>query len=135
MVRACRPANPVVPSGTVDNRGAWNGVELDDLVLTSARLTLRPWRPDDAADVQAIMAEPAMHAFLSLPDPYTQADAEAFVSDLGVRGRRDGTGVPCALVERGSERLVGAAELHLPEARQLSGEIGYWVAAAAQGRG
>jgi RimJ/RimL family protein N-acetyltransferase len=135
MVRACRRANPVVPSGRVDNVGVWNGVELDDLVLTTARLTLRPWRPDDAADVQAIMAEPAMHAFLPLPDPYTQADAEVFVSDLGVRGRRDGTGVPCALVERDSERLVGAVELHLPEARQLSGEIGYWVAAVAQGRG
>jgi RimJ/RimL family protein N-acetyltransferase len=113
----------------------WNGIELDDVVLTSERLTLRPWSVEDAADVHAIMAEPAMHALLPLPDPYTRADAEAFVTDLGVRGRQDGTAVPCARVERDTGRLVGAAELQLPGARQLSGEIGYWVAVAAQGRG
>lgn len=115
--------------------GVWNGIELDDVALTSERLTLRPWRPDDAADVQAVMAEPAIHAFLPLPDPYTRADAEAFVTDLGVRGRREGTSVPCALVEKDTGRLVGAAELQLVGPRRLAGEIGYWVAVAAQGRG
>ncbi len=115
--------------------GEWNGNELDDVVLTSERLTLRPWCSNDAADVQNIMAEPAMHAFLPLPDPYTRADAETFVTDLGVRGRRDGTSLPCALVEKDTGKLVGAAELQLPGPRRLSGEIGYWVAAAAQGRG
>lgn len=115
--------------------GVWNGVELDELVLTSERLTLRPWCADDAADVQAIMAEPAMHTFLPLPNPYTRADAAAFVTDVGVRGRQDGTSVPCAVVERDTGRLVGAAELQLPGARRLCGEIGYWVAVAARGRG
>jgi RimJ/RimL family protein N-acetyltransferase len=115
--------------------GVWNGIQLDDMVLTSERLTLRPWLPDDAENVQAIMAEPAMHAFLLLPDPYTGADAEAFVTDLAVRGRRDGTSVACALVQSDTGQLVGAAELHLPGARHGSGEIGYWVAVAAQGRG
>jgi RimJ/RimL family protein N-acetyltransferase len=119
----------------VENVGVWNGIELDEVVLTSERLTLRPWSVGDAADVEAIMAEPAMHAFLPLPNPYTRADAEAFVTDPGVRGRREGTSVPCALVDRNSGRLVGAAELQLPDARRLSGEIGYWVALAAQGRG
>lgn len=115
--------------------GAWNGVELDDLVLTSERLTLRPWRPEDAAHVQSVMADPAMHAFLYLPDPYTGADAEAFVSDFGVRGRRDGTSLPAAIVDTATTSLVGAVELRLPGARDVAGEIGYWVAVAAQGRG
>lgn len=115
--------------------GVWNGIELDDVALTSERLTLRPWRPDDAADVQAIMAEPALHTFLPLPDPYTRRDAEAFVTDLGIRGRRDGTGMPCAVIERDTGMLVGAAELALRDPRRLSGEIGYWVAVPAQGRG
>ena len=115
--------------------GLWNGIQLDDVVLTSERLTLRPWHPDDADDVQTIMAEPAMHAFLPLPDPYTRADAEAFVTDLGVRGRQDGISLPSALVQTDTGRLIGAAELQLPGARRLSGEIGYWVAVAARGRG
>jgi RimJ/RimL family protein N-acetyltransferase len=126
------PLSAVWQGGPV---GVWNGIQLNDLVLKCERLTLRPWRPDDAEDVRTIMAEPAMHAFLPLPDPYTRTDAEAFVTDLGVRGRRDGTSVASALIQRDAGRLVGAAELRLPGARRLSGEIGYWVAVAVQGRG
>jgi RimJ/RimL family protein N-acetyltransferase len=115
--------------------GEWNGVELDELVLSSERLTLRPWRAADAADVEAVMAEPAMHRFLSLPDPYTRAEADEFVGELGVRGRRTGTSLPCAAVEAGTGRLVGAAELSLPGQRHVAGEVGYWISVAAQGNG
>jgi hypothetical protein len=84
--------------------GEWNGVELDELVLSSERLTLRPWRAADAADVEAVMAEPAMHRFLPLHDPYTRAEADEFVGELGVRGRRAATSLPCA---RGGNRTAG----------------------------
>lgn len=115
--------------------GQWNGIELDDLVLTGERLTLRPWRPGDAADVAAIMADRAMHEFLPLPNPYTRADADRFVTELGHSGRRSGTGIGSAVVETVTGRLVGAAELRLPGPRDVFGDIGYWVAAAAQGNG
>lgn len=115
--------------------GTWNGVELDDVLLTSERLTLRPWRPDDAADVEAIMADRAMHDLLPLPDPYTRADAEEFVSDVAPGGRSGGRSITAAVAETGSGRLVGAAALELPRAARLSGEIGYWVAGSARGRG
>jgi RimJ/RimL family protein N-acetyltransferase len=115
--------------------GEWNGLELDDLVLTGARLTLRPWRAGDAPDVEAIMADAAMHEFLPLPDPYTRADADQFVTELGPAGRRGGTGIGSAVVQTATGRLVGAAELRLPGPRDTFGEIGYWVAVAAQGNG
>lgn len=114
---------------------SWNGVELDDLVLTSERLTLRPWRREDAGAVEAIMGDPGMHSFLPLPDPYTYADAEEFVTDLGARGRRDGTGLACAVVETAAQRIVGAADLRLPPEREMSAEIGYWVSVPARGNG
>jgi RimJ/RimL family protein N-acetyltransferase len=113
--------------------GEWNGVELDDLELTTDRLTLRPWQRSDGAEVEAIMADPAMHTFLPLPDPYTRADAEQFVTDFGVRGRRDGASIPCAIDAGG--RLVGAVELRLPDPRDVAGEIGYWVGGSARGNG
>ncbi len=115
--------------------GQWNGIDLDNLVLIGDRLTLRPWRPGDASDVEAIMADPAMHEFLPLPEPYTRADADQFVTELGHAGRRSGTGIGNAVVETATGRLVGAAELRLPKPRETSGEIGYWVAVAAQGNG
>ena len=115
--------------------GTWNGVELDDLVIASERLTFRPWRRTDAGEVAAIMTAPAMHEFLPLPDPYTRQDAEQFVTGFGVRGRSDGSAVAGAVVETATGRLAGAAELRLPGRREVSGEIGYWVGVAAQGNG
>jgi RimJ/RimL family protein N-acetyltransferase len=109
--------------------GTWNGVELDTLELATDRLTLRPWRPEDAGAVATIMAGPSMHEFLPLPDPYTPADAVQFVTDTGASGRRDGTSLPCAVATH-TGQLVGAIDLRM---YGLRGEIGYWVSAAAQG--
>jgi len=115
--------------------GQWNGVDLDGLVLTGDRLTLRPWHPGDASEVTSIMADPAMHEFLPLPNPYTRADADHFVTELGHAGRRSGTGIGNAVVETATGRLVAAAELRLPKPRETMSEIGYWVAVAARGNG
>ncbi len=115
--------------------GTWNGIELDDLVIASERLTFRPWRATDAGEVAAIMTAPAMHEYLPLPDPYTRQDAEQFVTGFGVRGRRDGTAIAGAVVETATGRLAGAAELRLPGRREVSGEIGYWVGVSTQGNG
>jgi hypothetical protein len=62
-------------------------VEVDDVELVGQRLLTRPWRGGDAARVHEIMCHTAMHEFLDLPRPYTRADAELFVTDLGRRDR------------------------------------------------
>lgn len=67
--------------------GVWNGVELDDLVLTGPRLTLRRWRDADADGVFEVMQDAHMHVFLNLPRPYTLEDAAAYVTRFGDEGR------------------------------------------------
>ncbi|HEX8766728.1 MAG TPA: GNAT family N-acetyltransferase, partial [Jatrophihabitans sp.] len=114
----------------------WNGVELDGLVLHSGRLTLRPWQPDDAAAVQAVMTDQRMRQYLPvLPWPYTAEDAHSFVTGHGQSGRAAGSRLDCAVAENTSGRLVGSATLQLPVAGLDSAEIGYWVAAADWGQG
>jgi RimJ/RimL family protein N-acetyltransferase len=114
----------------------WNGVELEGLVLHSGRLTLRPWQADDAAAVQAVMADERMHRHLPLPRPYTAEDARDFVTGHGAAGRATGSRLDCALAENTSGRLVGSATLQLPSADDAgSAEIGYWVGVADQGQG
>lgn len=115
--------------------GVFNGVELDELVLTGPRLTLRPWRRADADVVYEGMQARRMHAFLPLPDPYTRADAEEFVTHYGDEGRAEGTGLGCALVHTETGHLVGSAALRLPAPRDVSAEIGYAVYPAGQGHG
>jgi RimJ/RimL family protein N-acetyltransferase len=111
--------------------GDFRGLELDDLVLTTERLILRPWAPGDADQVAAIMQNPDMHRFLALPRPYTAQDAAHYVTEIAARPRAEGTALECAVVERAGGRLVGSAALRLgPEP-----DIGYWVAPEAQGAG
>lgn len=111
--------------------GQHRGVELDAVRLDGPRLTLRSWRRTDADQVAEIMADPTMHEFLALPDPYTIDDARHFVRELGIRGRTEGRALHNAVIERSSGRLVGSATLHLGG----DPEIGYWVAPAARGHG
>ena len=119
-----------------DGVGAYAGVQLDDLVITSARLTLRPWRASDADAVMDAMQDRSMFEFLPLPDPYTRTDADAFVTRYGDEGRADGTGIGSAVVETSTGRLVGSAALRFPAVRgSTAATIGYWVAAAGRGNG
>lgn len=111
--------------------GRFRGVELDDLELTGERLLLRPWRRADAGRLHAIMQDPTMNRFLALPTPYSREDADQWVGRLGDEGRREGTGLGCAVVERASGRLIGSAVIRL----NGDPEIGYWVAPDARGAG
>lgn len=111
--------------------GRFRDIELDELELHSERLVLRRWRADDAKRVFEVASSGALHRYLPLPDPYTREDAQYFVDEIGHEGRGDGTGLGCAVVERGSGQVVGAAALRIGD----DGEIGYWIAPEAQGRG
>ncbi len=115
--------------------GLFAGIELNDLVLTGERLTLRPWQRGDTEAVHAAFQDRRMYEFLPLPDPYTRRDAIEFVTALGDEGRATGTGLGCALVETATGRVVGSAALRLPKPRQVSAEIGYAVYPPGQGNG
>ena len=114
--------------------GVFRGVELDDLVIESERLVLRPWRHDDAGAVAAALAEESMRTFLAVPNPYSLSDALEFIDSVAPTERSEGTGVECAVVDRASQSLVGSAALRLPHGMR-SCDIGYWIAPTAQGNG
>jgi RimJ/RimL family protein N-acetyltransferase len=115
--------------------GVWRDTNLEELVLTGPRLSLRPWRSDDAPAVFEALQNAAMRAYLPLPDPYRRADSEQFVNIAAAEHRRDGTGFDSAVVDGRSGTLIGAASLRLPAGRQPRASIGYWIAPAAQGHG
>jgi RimJ/RimL family protein N-acetyltransferase len=115
--------------------GAYRGTELDGLVLSSDRLTLRPRHPSDAPAVHAGMQDRSMHEFLRLPDPYTPEDAVQYVTELASAIRQAGTGLGCTLVESSTGRVVGSADIWLPGPRQTAAEIGYVIYAPARQHG
>jgi RimJ/RimL family protein N-acetyltransferase len=115
--------------------GHYGEVELAELVLSSERLTLRPWRLGDAEAVHEAMQDRATHEFLSLPDPYQHCDAVEFVTDIAPARPHAGTGLACALVENATGLLVGSADLRLPAPRATAAEIGYVIYPPGRQRG
>src|SRR5829696_4646765 len=111
------------------------GVDWRTEQVTTARLLLRPWRAEDAAPVRIACADPAIQRWLSLPRPYTLADAERWVTDEGHANRRSGTGLQCAIVHREDGRLVGSAGLRIDSGARPVAEVGYWISPSARSRG
>jgi RimJ/RimL family protein N-acetyltransferase len=111
------------------------GVDLGALEIRTERLLLRPPRPADEDAVLRACRDPEVLRWTArLPDPYTRADAEAWVRDIAPGERADGHGLPC-VVEAGGA-LAGSCGLTFLGARAgADAEVGYWTAAGSRGRG
>ena len=110
-----------------------SAVDLTTEVVRTARLVLRPHRPDDEDAVLRACQDPGIQRWIgTLPVPYTLADAREFVSRVAPAERAGGTGIPVAVEADGE--FVGSAGVHLRR-RVLGPEIGYWIAPWARRRG
>jgi RimJ/RimL family protein N-acetyltransferase len=89
-------------------------------------IALRPWRRDDVDGlVECLDGDPEIGLWLDqIPQPYTAADALAFVTGIGETA--------FAVVDDASGRLLGGIGLRWNED---VAEIGYWARAEARGRG
>ena len=110
-----------------------SGVDLTTEVVRTARLVLRPHRPDDVDAVLRACQDPDIQRWIAtLPVPYTAADAREFVTRVAPAERATGRGMPAVLEAEGE--LVGASKIDLHRG-VLGPEIGYWIAPWARGRG
>ncbi len=91
-------------------------------------VVLRPPRPDDADDLVAACADPLIERFVpSLPSP-CGAEAAAWIA--GAANRHE-----LVVADPATGRLLGGCRLYHLSSLDRSGELGYWVAAGARGRG
>jgi RimJ/RimL family protein N-acetyltransferase len=98
--------------------------------LRGEDLLLRPPRVDDAGAIVAACSDEEILRYIPLmPVPYVRADAEWWIDRAG-QAWRDGSACPFAIVDAGSGALLGAIEI-----RPRRGDIGYWIAPEARGRG
>jgi len=98
--------------------------------LRDDELLLRPLEPGDVDALLVSLEDPEILRFIpALPSPYTRADAEAWVARC-VEAWRTGESYPFLIVDANSGETLGSIELH-----GGGRTVGYWVAAAARGRG
>ncbi len=103
-----------------------------EVMLTDGTVTLRPWRPGDAAAVFAACQDPLIARFVPIPQPYTADDARRFVeirrADWDADEERS-----FAIVDPATDDLLGAIARHGPVGHRAT--FGYWLSPGARGRG
>lgn len=101
--------------------------------LRDGDLRLRPPREDDVEAVCRICQDPDIQRWTRVPSPYRPEHAAHFVA-LSADALTRGEGAHCVAVDADDDRVLGAVGLSVDGA-ELSGELGYWVAATERGRG
>ena len=100
--------------------------------LTIDELVLRPWRPADAPELYALCQDPEIARWVTIPQPFQPADADAYIQNA-LAMWRDGTGAPFAIVDAATGRLLGAVTRFGPDGHQAT--FGLWLAPESRGRG
>jgi RimJ/RimL family protein N-acetyltransferase len=110
-------------------------LELPRSGIADREVALRPWRRSDADALVAICQDPEIPRWTVVPSPYSEADAHGFLVAQSER-RTAGEAAPFAVVEADDRGAVlGSVEVTLQDWRNGRGEVGYWVASWARGRG
>jgi RimJ/RimL family protein N-acetyltransferase len=100
-------------------------------LLSDGDITLRALRESDVPAIVAACQDPEIPRWTSVPSPYTVEDAKRF---LAIAATEAAAGEALALaVADEQDRLIGT--IGLMGIAGGGGEIGYWIAAAARGRG
>lgn len=98
---------------------------MDQPILHTKRLLLRPFEHDDAAAVQQLAGDKAIaDTTQNIPHPYEDGMAESWIAGHDERLREEHLAYALALRE--SNALVGTMGLRI-DAASRQAELGYWV--------
>ncbi len=125
---------PSARGGTVGVRSAM--IRPPDPPLGDGVVSLRQWRRDDVAVLPGLInGDPEIERWLELmPSPYTKQDAREWIA-RAAEAWRTGQFLPFAVLAAETGQVVGGLGFNSIDLDSASGEIGYWLSAAARGRG
>ena len=104
-----------------------------DPPLSDGTVVLRPWGLRDARAMTEGCRDDAVARYTRIPSPYRLRDARAFVVETK-RGWRNGSAAHFAITEAAEKQAVGSMGIAV-NWRESTGEVGYWLAQHARGRG
>ena len=104
------------------------------MLLESARLILRRFRPADAAALSAYQSDPSVARYQTWTPPVPPATAARLVAEFAARDPRQPGWFQYAIEHRAERCLIGDIGVCLHDNR-MQAEIGFTLAAGWQGRG
>jgi RimJ/RimL family protein N-acetyltransferase len=108
-------------------------IPLPDPPLTDGHVTLRPWREPDLPGMTAALQDPEIPRWTTIPSPYGERDAREYIS-RAEPDRMAGRELGLAVVDAGTDAVLGGCGLSRFDWPELKCEIGYWVAREERGR-
>jgi RimJ/RimL family protein N-acetyltransferase len=110
-------------------------IAFPDPPLTDGVIALRPFTEADNAAHVEICQDPDIARFTTVPSPYGEADARAYLQRV-TEGVAAGTLIVLAVVDAVDHGvLLGSIGLHAISPELGAAEVGYLLAAPARGRG
>ena len=103
--------------------------------MSDGAVLLRPWRESDVPQLVEACADPDVQLWTIVPDPYTEADARSWVRGDPLPVEPPGDRVSFAVADAGDDGRLFSSMSIQRIVRGHSGEIGYWTAPWARGRG
>jgi RimJ/RimL family protein N-acetyltransferase len=101
--------------------------------LSDGEIGVRPLAASDVPAIVAACQDPEIPRWTRVPSPYLREDAERFLA-IAATEAAAGDGLALAVCDA-DDRLIGTIGLMELDRERGYGEIGYWIAAAARGRG
>lgn len=96
---------------------------------------LRPWRAADVPAAARAARDPAIRRYSHLPEPFDRSAVTAWVEGMAAE-RAAGRALRLVIGDaQRPELLLGAIALFDLRRDRAEGEIGYWLAPGARGRG
>lgn len=103
-------------------------------LTAGADFVLRPWEMSDLPLVREAAADDYIPLITTIPSPYSDAAAEAYVRRQWERAAT-GAGYPFAIVRTRDRRPVGFIGLWLRDAAEGRASVGYWMSGCARRQG
>jgi RimJ/RimL family protein N-acetyltransferase len=108
---------------------------MEPVEISAGRQHLRAPGPSDWPAVHAACQDADIQRWTTVPSPYTERDAQAFVSEYVADGWRSGHRATFAVCDATSGALLGTAALGHLGVDEGVGRVGYWTAPEVRGRG
>ena len=109
-------------------------IEYPEPRLEDSVIALRPMREDDVAAVTAACQDPLIARYTLVPSPYGEDDAREWFR-VAEQQRCEGSGLHFVAVDAAGDGVLGSVGINAITWQHRVGQIGYWVAPEARGRG
>jgi RimJ/RimL family protein N-acetyltransferase len=108
---------------------------MDQPQIKSEDLLVRPWQIGDAKPIFRACQDPEIQRWTPVPRPYELAHAVDYITNVATQAWADRSAAHFGVFDGETDELLGSMSIVRMDLASKAGELGYWTAPTARGRG